>query len=104
MMRAIRLAIEITCHLGALFVLSGVAALAYVAARGACPRFDTGMISCTSPFDKSVADYAMGVTLVSVFTGLPLLLFFGSIGFILWRMLRRRDARKKAERQNPANA
>lgn len=98
-MRWFRLIIEIICYLGALFALSGIVALSYTIASGLCPRFDTGMISCKTPFAKSVADYAMGVTLVTAFTGIPLLFLLGAIGFVIWRLLRRSDARKKARRE-----
>lgn len=46
---------------------------------GVCPRFDTGAISCVSPFWEELAGLAMTYLLLAVFTGVPLLLAFGGV-------------------------
>lgn len=89
------------CYAGLLYLLSGVVAL--MATQGHCPRFDTGAIQCDSPWAQDWAGYAMGVTLVTAFTGVPLLLALGALIFIgrdllAWRRRRRAAASPAAER------
>lgn len=69
--------LRLLCYLGLVFVLSGI--VAWAAVQGHCPRFDTGAISCDSAQMQSLAEWAMSVILISVFTGLPLLLALGGL-------------------------
>lgn len=71
--------LRLLCYLGLVFVLSGIAA--WAAVQGHCPRFDTGAIRCDSAQFQSLAEWAMSVILISVFTGVPLLLALGGLVF-----------------------
>lgn len=73
--------LRVLCYLGLVFVLSGVAA--WAAAQGHCPRFDSGAVSCDSAEMQNLAEWAMSVILISVFTGVPLLLALGGLIFAM---------------------
>jgi len=73
--------LRLACYLGLVFVLSGL--LAGLAAQGHCPRFDSGAVRCDSASFQSLAEWAMSVILLSVFTGVPLLLALGGLVFAL---------------------
>ncbi len=91
----LKILVRIFCHLGLAFVLSGLAAMIIVSGLGVCPRFDEGAISCTTSFYTGVAQFAMTVMLLTVFTGLPALLALGGAVFLvidLRRWWRRRAA------------
>ena len=97
-MRWIRLIVELFGYAGLAFVATGIAAMVYASSGGRCPQFSTGGIKCVTPFAQSIAEYGFTVALLTVFTGIPLLLAFTGIGFIIWRIIRRSDERKKAAR------
>lgn len=85
--------LRLVCYAGAAFLISGVVAL--VAVQGHCSRFDTGSVVCNPAWAQQWAEYAMGVTLITAFTGVPLLLTLGALIFsvrdvLAWR--RRRAA------------
>ena len=73
--------LRVLCYLGLAFVLSGL--LAWMAAQGHCPRFDTGAIRCDGAQFHALAEWAMSVILLSAFTGVPLLLALGGLVFAL---------------------
>ncbi len=82
----IKLLFELVCYAALVFVLSGIVALIYVQAGGLCPRFDTGSVSCVTPQAKSIANWAMTVLLLTVFTGFPGLLAIAGVIFGLKRI------------------
>ena len=98
-MRWLRLLAEIVSYLCLLVVASGIGAAVYAATSGLCPQFSTAGIRCVTPFARQVADYGFSVVLVSTFTGFPVLFALAGIGFLIWRLIRRADARKAAARQ-----
>ncbi|MBK8067415.1 MAG: hypothetical protein IPK27_07240 [Rhodanobacteraceae bacterium] len=60
---------------------------------GDCPRIDTGAVICNTPAAQETANAALGVILVTFFTGVPGLFALGGAIFLvkdLWRLVRGR--------------
>lgn len=58
---------------------------------GDCPTIHTGAVICNTPEAQETANTALGVILVTVFTGVPALLALGGLVFLvkdLWRLVR----------------
>lgn len=74
-------------------VLAAVAILVFIGQTNVCPTFNEGRVACASPFYQGLGEFAMGVMLIAVFTGLPILLalmglVFAIIDFRRWRRSR----------------
>ena len=96
MLFAIGIVLRIFCYLGLAFVVSGIAAMMIIGALGVCPRFDTGSISCTTPFYNDLAEYALTVLILTIFTGFPALLAIGGVVFLIYDLIRWRRRRRAA--------
>jgi len=85
--------LRLACYGGLLFVVTGIASLVFVSTLGVCPELNEGNIRCDTQFYKEIADYAMVVLLLTVFTGIPGLLAIGGVVFAFFdvRALRRRS-------------
>jgi len=78
--RLLKILLRIACYAGLLLVIAGFAAL-YIA-MGDCPSLHTGAIDCNSEWSRELGAFAMGVMLVSFFTGVPLALALGGLIYI----------------------
>ena len=95
--RAFRLLFRLICYLALVLVVSGVGSLILVSKLDVCPTLNESQIQCITPFYESLGNYGMGVTLITVFTGLPgILAIVGLIflGYDLGDLLRKPDSPK----------
>ena len=81
---------RLICYLALVVVVLGFATAFILPGTGACSDLGTGGVKCSSPFYQSLGEYALGVMLVSAFTGFPVLLalagaFFAIRKLYLWR-------------------
>ncbi len=80
-MRTLFLILRIVCY-GALAVVAlGFLGMIVFSQPDMCSSFSTGSISCKSPAIEELAKLTMGLLLVSVFTGLPIVLALGGVFF-----------------------
>jgi len=82
------------CIAALILVAAGIGSLVLVSLSGVCPVLNEGNISCTAPSYQALAEFGMAVLLLTVFTGLPALLAFGGLVFLVrdtmaWRRRRR---------------
>ena len=80
---------RVICYCALALVVAGFGSFFLLGALDVCPRLDTGEISCNTPFQESVASYGMGIMLISVFTGIPLLLAMAGLFFLVRGLYRR---------------
>jgi hypothetical protein len=92
-MRYLLLVLKLLCYVALAVVLAGLVAAGIVAQTGGCPRFDEAGVQCISPFYEQLGSFAMAVLLVSVFTGVPVILAIVGLVFLLRDLLRWRRAR-----------
>ncbi|WP_421856992.1 hypothetical protein [Oricola sp.] len=71
------------CYAALAYVVAGFGSLILLSLMDVCPRLDTGAIECVSETYTSIAKFGMGAALISVFTGLPLLLALLGLFFLL---------------------
>ncbi len=70
-----------------LFLL-GLSLVFVLPAIGACFHISSGGISCRSPIFEDLAEFSLGLLLMSVFTGVPLILAFVGLIFLSMRVFR----------------
>ena len=83
------LILRLICYCALAIVVAGFASFALLGALDVCPRLDTGSISCNTQFLEGLAEFSLAVMLVSVFTGLPLLLALAGLFFLARGLYRR---------------
>lgn len=83
------LIVRVICYCALALVVAGFGSFFLLGALDVCPRLDTGSISCNTPFQEGVAEFGLGVMLVSVFTGIPLLLALAGLFFMVRGLYRR---------------
>jgi len=83
------LTLRVICYCALALVVAGFGSFFLLGAFDVCPRPDPGSISCNTPFQESLASFGLGVMLVSVFTGLPLLLALAGLFFLVRGLYRR---------------
>ena len=92
MRRLFKFVWKLVCYIALIVVTAGVASLIVVSYLGDCPSLNESMVQCRSPFYESLGRFGMGVTLITVFTGLPgILAIIGLIhlGYDLGDLLRK---------------
>lgn len=91
--RALRILARLLCYAGLLLVVAGFVAL-YIA-QGDCPRLDSGAVICNTAAAQELGNFALGVMLISFFTGVPLALALGGLIYLVidLRALWKRRAR-----------
>lgn len=83
------LVFRVVCYCALALVVAGFGSFMVLGALDVCPRLDTGSIQCNMPFQEEVAHFGMGVMLISVFTGAPLLLAMAGLFFAVRGLYRR---------------
>jgi hypothetical protein len=100
--RALLILLRIVCYFTLAMFVAAIVIMAFLSNGGVCPRLDTGRIQCVTPFYEGLANFAFSV-LLSAIVGLPLLLAFGGVVFLIIDLLRwRRRRRAQQSGQIPA--
>ena len=100
---------RLICYVVLVVVVVGFGAMIILTSTGACPQLGTGGVTCSTPFYQSLGEFSLGVMLVSVFTGFPLLLaftgvFFAIRKFFMWKRSRSvQPCRPQTPRSSPMN-
>ena len=84
--------LRLLCYSGLLLIIAALIAFGIVSDH--CPQMSTGSISCDTIWATDLAHFVMTVTLITAFTGIPLLLAVGGLVFLIravraWRRRRR---------------
>ncbi|MGI9412749.1 MAG: hypothetical protein ACR2PM_03730 [Hyphomicrobiales bacterium] len=83
------LVFRLICYGALIVVVTGIAIMVALSVLDLCPRLDTGSVSCNTPFQEELATVAMGIMLVTVFTGIPTLLALAGAFFLIRGLYRR---------------
>ncbi len=59
------------CYAALAVIVVAFAILIYLSVTDSCTSLGFDIINCEAPFDKNLAEYAISVVLLTVFTGLP---------------------------------
>ncbi len=92
MRRIALIALRVVCYLALLLIAGALLTIYLLDATGACTTMNEAGTVCGSDFARSAADTSIGILLVTVFTGLPLLFVLGGIVFLVidsYRLLTR---------------
>ncbi len=82
------LLLRLVCYAALILVVLGFGSVIVLSLTQACSRIDTGAIVCSSETYKQIGEFGMGVMLVTVFTGLPMLLALGGVFFLIRKIYR----------------
>jgi hypothetical protein len=91
--RALLILLRIICYLTLALFAVAIVSMIFLSDRAVCPRLDAGRVQCITPFYEGLANFAFGV-LMSRIIGLPALLAFGGVVFLIIDLLRWRRCRK----------
>ena len=94
MRTAFFLLLRLICYPALAIALAALVALAVVSVNGECPPLNEAGVTCATKFSQALADFGLGVALLTIDTGLPLLAALGGLIFLVrdamrWRARRR---------------
>lgn len=93
-MKIVPLLPRIVCYGALAFALSGVVGMWLVNSFGGCESFNEAAIKCPASWSQGLAEWSLMVFILTIFTGVPLLLALGGVLFAivdLVRWVRRRQ-------------
>jgi hypothetical protein len=85
------LLLRLICYLALVLLLAAAVALVIVRANGQCPAITEIGVTCATGFSQALADFGLAVGVFALDTGVPIVLAFGGVVFLM-RDLRRRRA------------
>lgn len=83
------LLLRLLCYAALVLVVLGFGSVIVLSVTDACSRLDTGAIECASDMHKQIAEFGMGVMLVTAFTGLPAIMAIAGFFFLMVKIYRR---------------
>ncbi len=83
------LLLRLLCYAALVLVVLGFGSVIVLSVTDACSRLDTGAIVCASDMHKQIAEFGMGVMLVTAFTGLPAIMAIAGFFFLVVKVYRR---------------
>lgn len=90
----IRIAFRGASYLALAIVVAAFGSISFMLSNGLCVRIDTGAVTCVGDGAREAANLALSVALVSVVTGIPVILAFCGFLYLL-RDLRRLMGRSR---------